>query len=314
MVNVRGGLFAFGHNDGLLRGIIWYFVCHSAHDLLVNVIDRMDFHTAAIAHTLPSFPHICLDPDTPPLPNELEEEAAHTSPTSLLHLSCSGVDCFNIFYRLHRLAIATSSHWAGRVEHLTLSNLLYETQYSILAVPDHSRHFLRFDQAIQDEQSDCYEYLKHRADAASVVEALLAAALIFVYAVLRALPLNTRIFTILLSRLRAALDRPNTSVLKVWGREKNLNMLLWVLVMACSVATRSEQMWWIAQLSELCGEMSVSSRSHLEHELRHVARADLFFDDRMDGIWAEVVRLRGPAALCKVSGSQLLAHRVEKAG
>jgi len=257
----------------------------------------MDFHTAAVSRAHPSFPHISLDPDMPPLPDELREEAAQTSPTSLLHLSCRAVDCFNIFYRLHRLALAVSSHWVGRVERLTLSNLLYETQFTILSIPDQSYNFLHFDQSIHDKQSDCYDFLKARADAASVVEALLAAALIFVYAVLRTLPLNTKIFAILLSRLRAAVDRPNASVLYTWRREKNLNTLLWVLVVASCVATGEERMWWIAQLSELCGKRQIRSRQHLEHEIRHVAWTDTFFEDRMDAIWAEVMRLRGPG-LC----------------
>jgi len=260
----------------------------------------MDFHIAAVSRARLSFPHICLDPDTPPLPDELIEEAAQTSPTSLLHFSFDAVDCFKIFYRLHRLTLAVSSHWVGRVERLTLSNLIYETQFTILSVPDHSQNFLHFDQSIHDEQSDCYDHLKARADAASVVETLLAAALIFVYAVLRALPLNTKIFNILLSRLRTALDRPNAPILETWRREKNLNILLWVLVVASCVATGEERMWWVAQLSELCGQMRVRSRQHIEHEMRHVAWTDTFFEDRMDAIWAEVMRLRG-LALCRGS-------------
>ena len=194
----------------------------SSRNFTAEPINRMDFHTAAVSRARPSFPHISLDPDTPPLPDELREEAAQTSPTSLLHLSCAGVDCFKIFHRLHRLALAVSPHWIGRVERLTLSNLLYETQFMILSVPDQSHNFLHFDQSMHDKQSDFYGHIEARADAASVVEALLAAALIFVYAVLRALPLNTKIFAILLSRLRAALDRPNAPMLEIWRREKRL--------------------------------------------------------------------------------------------
>lgn len=273
---------------------------HLSLGFTAELLDRMDFHTASVFRTHPSYPHLCLDPDTPPFPNELLEEAAHTSPTSLLRLSCAAIDCFKIFYRLHRLALAVSSHWVGCVERLALSILLYETQFMILSVPDQSHNFLYFDQSTQDEQSDCYDYLKASADAASVVEAILAAALILVYAVLRALPLNTKIFTILLARLRTAVDRPKTSVVDIWRREKSLNMLLWVLVVACCVVTGEERMWWVAQLSELCGEMHVRSRQHLEQEMRHVAWTDLFFDDRMDDIWAEVMRLRGPT-LCRGS-------------
>ncbi|KAG9195107.1 hypothetical protein G6011_00227 [Alternaria panax] len=274
MVEGRGGIFAFGKNDGLMRGILW-----------------IDFHTAAAFRTTPSFPHVWLSPDTP-LPDELKNEATYASPTTLLQLSCAAIDCFNVFYRLHRLALAVSSHWTGRVARVALSNLTYETQFIILSVPDRSWDFLDFDQGIQDEASGDHEHQKQRADAASVVEALLAAALIFVYAVLRALPLKTKIFTILLRRLRTAIERPNTSVLETWSREKNLHMLLWALATACLVVTGRERMWWATQLSCVCQELGIGSRQHLEHELQRVAWTDLFFDARIDGIWAEVMRLR----------------------
>jgi hypothetical protein len=31
MINARGGLFAFGHNDGLIRGMIWLVVYPHTH-------------------------------------------------------------------------------------------------------------------------------------------------------------------------------------------------------------------------------------------------------------------------------------------
>ncbi|KAL1795982.1 hypothetical protein ACET3X_006206 [Alternaria dauci] len=272
MVEERGGILAFEKNDGLTRGILW-----------------VDFHAAAASRTSPSFPHVWLGPDAP-LPDKLHDEATHTSPTSLLQLSCAAIECFNIFYRLHRLALATSSHWTGRVARVALSNLLYTTQFILLSVPDRSQDFLEFDQSIQDRGSEYHGFEKHGADAASIVEALLAAALIFIYAVLRALPLKTKIFAILLQRLRTAVDRPNTSVLETWQREKNLNMLLWALVMACCVATGAERTWWTTQLCGVCKEMNIGSREQLEHEMRRVAWTDSFFDDRIDGIWAEAMQ------------------------
>ena len=256
----------------------------------------MDFHTAAAFHTPPSFPHVCLDPDTPPLPDELMEEAACTSPTSLLQLSIAAVDCFNILYGLHRLALAVSSRWQGRVPRLTLSNLLYEAQFTILSVPDFSCEFLDFDRDFREEQDEDedYEQKKSKADAASVVEGLLAAILIFVYAAFRALPTNAKLFTILLDRLRIPLHRPQASVIEVWKREKNLNMLIWVLVVACSVAPLESRGWWIAMLSAVCEEMQVTSRLDLEEILRRVVWTDVFFDGELSGVWMEVLRLRRP--------------------
>ncbi|KAF2122194.1 hypothetical protein BDV96DRAFT_609179 [Lophiotrema nucula] len=272
MVNARGGLFAFGHNDGLIRGMIW-----------------VDFHTAAAFHTPPGFPHIRLDPDTPPLPDALLEEAAVSSPTSLLQLSHSGIDCFNIFYRLHRLALAISSPWLRNVDRLTISNLLYETEHTLLSVPDYSRDFLDFDLDTEKEGEEDYEEGARAADGASVVESLLAAAQIFIYAALREVPSKAKIFSIFLERLRVALDRPEVDMLGVWGREKNVNTLLWVLVVATSIVDGLEaRKWWITRLAEVTRELEIDDELDLERTLRRVAWTDIFFGDKLDGIWQEV--------------------------
>lgn len=253
---------------------------------------RVDFHNATVFRTAPSFPRVCLDPDAPPLPDEMMEEAAWTSPTSLLQLSLSAVDCFNIFYRLHRIALATTSRWSGRVSRLTLSNLLYETQFAILSVPDRTHEFFDFDQAVGGYNSGGHESRARRADSASVVEALLAATLIFVYAALRGLPRNAKIFTILLRRLRIAIDRPRVSTFDVWNGEKNLKTLLWVLVVACSVASDADRAWWITNLSALCRAMGIWERVELESIMQCIAWTDVFFRFEMDEIWAELTQLR----------------------
>lgn len=244
----------------------------------------------------PSFPLVCLDPDAPLLPDELMEEAAYTSPTSPLRLSIAPTECFNIFYRLHRIALAMSSNWYSRVSRLTLSNLLYEMQYIILSVPDRSRKYIDFDRDLRDSREnrdEDQEYRRNTADAASVVEGLLAATLIFVYAVLRGLPPNAKIFTILLGRLRMAIDRPATSAIEVWGREKNLKMLAWVLVVASSVVgIQEDRAWWISKLSAVCGVLDIKHRKVLRDMMEHIAWIDVFFDGRLESMWAEMMQSR----------------------
>ncbi|KAF2789355.1 hypothetical protein K505DRAFT_365673 [Melanomma pulvis-pyrius CBS 109.77] len=278
MVNARGGLPAFGHNDGLVRGIIW-----------------VDFHTAAAFHTPPSFPRISLGPTTRPLPDALLEEAACTSPTSLLQLSLAAVDCFNIFYRIHRLALAVSTPWFRKVDRLTISNLLYETEYIILSIPDYSRDFLDFDMGAKhdaDDEGDCIDRA-NMADSASVVEAILAATHIFVYAALREIPPKAKIFSILLERLQVALDRPAVNILDVWRKEKNLNILLWALVIASSVAaTWGGRNWWIGRLSEVVKELDMHSERELEESVKRVAWTDVFFGEVLGSIWDEVREYR----------------------
>lgn len=217
------------------------------------------------------------------------EEAAYTSPTSLLQLSVASIDCFNIFYRLHRLGLAVSSRWIRKVNRLTFSNLLYETEHTILSVPDKSRDFLDFDLEPHDEHSEDFDERGNLADGASVTEALLAATQIFLYAALREMPPKAKIFSILLERLRVALDRPKVSTIEIWIAAKNLNTLLWVLVVASVVAPSwGGRSWWIGRLSDVIEEVNIRSQTELERILERIAWTDVVFGDALDGVWDEV--------------------------
>jgi hypothetical protein len=180
---------------------------------------------------------------------------------------------------------------------LTLSNLLYETEHLILCVPDQSRVFLAFDFDVESnsEQDAARQTAAH---AASIVQALLAASHIFVYAALRALPTNAALFTILLERLRGALARPCVCAIRVWANERQLDMLLWSIIVACSVApAEAGRGWWIGQLAEVMDEVGVESRGEVEMVLRRVAWVDTFFDGVLGGVWEELALLRRAGAM-----------------
>lgn len=256
-------------------------------------MNRVDFHTATAFRISPSYSQVCLDPEAPPFPDEFLDEAACTSPTSLLQLSVAPIDCFNIFYRLHRLALAGCSHWRGQVNRLTLSNLLYESEYLILLVPDYSRDFLDFDMEEHNEQDSEYELKKGAANAASVVEGLLAASQIFNYAALRDIPITTRIFSILLERLSIAIARPSVCTIDIWRKERNLNLLLWSLVVACSVIQPgTARTWWIKLLADVLDELRINSRFDLEMALKHVVWLDGYFDRVLGELWDEALHRR----------------------
>ena len=276
-----------------MRGIVWCVttlpksrtlkrVCSSTH--------RVDFHSATVFRTPPMFPQIRLESRSPTLPDALLEEAVYTSPTSLLQLSLAAIDLFNVFYRLHRLAIATSSRWLPQVDHATLSDLLYEMQYTVLSIPDYSRSYIDFDRGSRETDSSdqsCPDRAA-AADSASVVEALLAAVQIFVYAALRELPHQAKLFEILLARLRSALDRPAVDMMTVWKNERNSNTLLWVLVTAAIVVEhRPCRSWWIQKVAEGCQVVGVTSLSSLQRVLETVAWNDVFFEPSLHVIWKE---------------------------
>jgi hypothetical protein len=275
MIATRGGLHALAHNDGLMRGIIW-----------------TDFHISTVFCTPPSFAYIRFKPVATVLPNELLEEAAYTSPTSLLQLDVGAIECFNIFYRLHRLSLAMCEKWVRRVDGGALSDMLYETEYAVLNVhSDYASESLAddYDYDHDHNTSTLHSERYARADARSIVEAILAATQIFIYAALRDIPTNTKIFSILLQRLRSALDRLETNLLLVWRSRRNLNMLLWVLVVASSMQPPGQvRTWWIVMIADVCGELGIESQEGLEMVLRHVAWVDTWFDAYLGGIWDEV--------------------------
>lgn len=244
-------------------------------------IPRADFHLSAAFHTPPSFPRIYLEPNTPSLPTALLEQAAFTSPTSLLHLSLASVECFNIFYRLHRLGIAISEDWIGKVDRVTLSDLLYEVEYSVLSVPD------SFSTA-HERDRDPNSQSETAAHAASIVQALLAAAQIFIFAALRDVPVNTNIFSILLERLRGAITRSPT---ENWKQERNVNMLLWTLVVACCVAGQRDREWWAGQLGDVMEEMRVMRKEELEGIVKGVAWVE-GWGGGLEKVWEDVVDRR----------------------
>jgi hypothetical protein len=186
-----------------------------------------------------------------------------------------------------------SSHWIDRVNRLTLSNLLYETEFTILSVPDYSRNFLHFDLEVDEEPDEEWEERRHAADSACVVEALLAACQIFLYAALRDVPTNAKLFGILLERVRVAVARPGVDTVDIWRREHNLPIFLWVCVTACSVAPQGDgRAFWIAMLAKMNVEVGVTSRFELEMALRRVAWVDVYFNAVVGSVWEEVVQLR----------------------
>lgn len=155
-------------------------------------------------------------------------------------------------------------------------------------MPDYSRDFLGFDLDTTIERDEDYQTREDKAHASSVVEGLLAASQIFIYAALRELPTNAKIFHILVDRLRVALARPSVCNMHVWKKEGNLNMLLWTVTVGCSVAAPGEgRAWWIRNLVEIMIKLDIKTRFDLEMAMQNVAWVDTYFSSVLGGIWEE---------------------------
>lgn len=276
MITSRGGLPSFASNPSLLISLLW-----------------LDLHTSTAFRTPPSFPLISLPP-APPLPDTLLEAAAYTSPTSPLHLPLCAIDCFNILYRLHRLALAVSDEWIGEVSRECVGKGLYEVGYMLGRVEDHSRGYLDFDLSnkVESEDDGAYETRAEEADASSIVEGLVAACQIFLYAALRGVPIRARLFVILAERLRGAVERPGVDTVQVWKEYKIDNLLLWAMVVgALVVGDARERRWWVERVGVVAREMGVWGVEEVEGVLGRVAWMEGGFGEGLGGLWREVVEV-----------------------
>lgn len=175
-----------------------------------------------------------------------------------------------------------------------MSNLLYETEYLLLSIPDYSREFLELNlDSVEGREEEKYTEKRSNADAASVVEALVASTQIFMYAALREIPRKAKIFGILLDRAQVALRSPQESTITVWERERSLNLLLWVLLVACSVVPLDDgRSWWISMISEVMEKLIIIGKGELEQAVKRVSWTDTFFDGLLQRVWEEVSQLR----------------------
>ena len=171
--------------------------------------------------------------------------------------------------------------------------MLYEAEYALLSMPDRSQDFLALDRrkgtSKDDEES-------RAADAAAIVEALVAAGQIFLYAALREVPPRAKIFDILLGRLRRTLERPGVNTSGVWARERNLHTLLWALMVGAAVAVQwGGSHWWIEQVAMVVEELGLgrdgTGRESIKAILKGVAWTDVFFEPMSNEVWQSVVGL-----------------------
>lgn len=230
----------------------------------------------------------------PPFPAELLQEAAREPPISFSGLSFWVAELHDILSRLRQLALAASppAQWAERLDRRTTCYLLYEMEYLALSIPDLSQEFRSYDIGLpmigQYTDSFSANSEKMHADDASIVEALVASVQTFVFAAVRGVPPKARIFQILLERLKRALDRRDTDVTEIWRRRNGLQVLLWIHVVAYSVARHGgDGGWWVEQLAELVGELGVYSEEDWRMRLGRVAWIESYFKDVLEELRAD---------------------------
>lgn len=186
-----------------------------------------------------------------------------------------------------------SDEWIGEVSREGVGKGLYEVGYMLGRVEDYSRGYLDFDLAkkVNSEDDEDYRARAAEADASSIVEALVSACQIFLYAALRGVPVRARLFAILAERLRGAVERPGVDTVHVWREYKNENLLLWAMVVGALVVGEVERRWWVERVGVVAREMGAWGVEEVEGVLGRVAWMEGGFGEGLGGLWREVVEV-----------------------
>jgi hypothetical protein len=237
---------------------------------------RAEYHYAASQREAPPYRYA---PATfADLPEELLLETAKTTPSSLINMQIYGGTMYNIFRRIHRLGLAVSMPWAPTVSRVAISNVLLDTEYDMLVVASQ----------LDPNSAGAATSAEIDIEIIFMADALITAAQIFTFVALRAMPIRARIVEIYLSRLKAALERPN--LLENWQEHCSLKALLWTLFITASAATgRPERFLVIAKLRTITASLHLRGQDAVKDVLKEFAWSD-FFEGYNQAICYEVFR------------------------
>ncbi|KAF1992238.1 hypothetical protein K402DRAFT_344394 [Aulographum hederae CBS 113979] len=271
IVTLRGGPQALAGND-IVRGLGW-----------------AENHFSAAHRTLPVHQYLPISP-TLSYPPALLVHAAASTPNCLLNLSLNGPQVFNIYYRIQQIGLAASSQWLPTVNRVVIADALLAVEYLVLRMD--ARDEGSGEGFVQGGVDVDLELDVIDADAKAVVEALMAAAQIFLYAGIRLVPIVLRIYSLLVSRLRDALGQ--LRLWEVWERECGGRPLLWVLFMGCLAGQkRGPWQWFVAQSASVAETLGLETPEDYKELLKTIAWTDHgMFDEVAEHVWTCMAELR----------------------
>jgi hypothetical protein len=234
---------------------------------------RAEFHYAASQRKPPPYRYV--PTNLADFPEELLLEAAKISPSSLINMQSHGGTMYNIFSRIHRLGFATSASWASIVPRVAISNLLLDAEYDMLLLSSQL-------------DPDCASSTGENMEVIFISDALVTSAQIFAFVALRSMPIRARIVEIYLSRLQAALERPD--LIQNWQTHCSLQALLWTLFISATAATdRPARYLIISELRTVTATLRLKNQAEVRDALKEFGWSD-FFEGYNQAICYEIFR------------------------
>jgi len=229
-------------------------------------------------------------PSNEGFPDELLEQAALTSPTSLLNLSKYGCEVYNIVRKLHQLSLAASPGFLVNAHRVVISNQLYQTEYEILS-------FLALPSSESKPEVE--------SEVLSIAQCIIFASQIFSFCAIRVVPLELRIYDIFLNRLKTTLEATEANS---WEHQGLGDARLWTVFMGLVAAqTRKEFLdWFVIQMTMMLKEKTLEKEA-LEQILRRFAWLGSLCREPLNRFWDEFVILDGSLEESLHIDPQLLA-------
>ncbi|KAL7941150.1 hypothetical protein V8C42DRAFT_197485 [Trichoderma barbatum] len=174
-----------------------------------------------------------------------------------------------IFRSLRRISAALTPEYDAPLDRTAMSDQIYGVEYNLLTL-----------------QNEYTEYLEPIQYLSSVSVLMNTAAYIYVYLILRELPINSRLLYKLSQQLRGALEMQDEGWWNTTSERQQ--WLLWVLFMGYGAASEWPEKWWFVERMEPLGAaLMVWTRGELESALKGILWEN-FCKDFLEKLWKDV--------------------------
>jgi hypothetical protein len=231
-------------------------------------LNRSDFCFANVWNCQPRFPR---------LDSTLSTTITEFDPDPLTPENIFGFDSpiIPIFQMLRTLSHELDPLYAASTDRLRASNMIYETEYSLLK--------LNREKVEDLEPTSCIYSFE--------AIPLKTAAHLFLYLVIREIPHTSQLLFRLVERLQEAMEIQ----LGGWwdATDERRTWLLWMLFMGGSAtAGRLERWWFVKEMEIVCGGLGIRSEQGFRDALKRALWQEAWCADHCMSLWNDLIMLR----------------------
>lgn len=180
----------------------------------------------------------------------------------------------SIFRSLRRLSIAFCPEYDARLDGTSMSNRIYSVEYDLLTL-----------QNINLEALSPTEYLSSSFVLTNI------AAYIYLYLILRELPVKAKLFHTLFQRLRDSLEMQDGEWWNVIPERQR--WLLWVVFMGYGAASEWDDKWlFVERLEQLNAALTLETKEELRSAFKLIIWHDRC-DEFLEKLWNDISHRKG---------------------